>query len=345
MTEPADCPRPGRPPAPRRRWRHARLLAALALAVVAGLLGPELWRVAFGTNWHVVLPGRVYRSAQLSRRRLEELTARYGVHTVINLRGCCHPEPWYVDECRATHQGGVCLEDVAMSASRYPSRTELRRLVEVFDHAEYPLLLHCRRGADRTGLAAAVVLLLQPDVSFAEARRQLGLRYGHVPLLHTGYLDAFYDLYADWLRARGQEHTPAGFRDWLLHTYRPGPCSAVFERCPSRLGPVPPGQPQAFAVRVRNDSAEPWHLRPTDNGGIHLGFILYDRAGKKITTGKAGVFEREVRPGESIDLNVVLPGIRKAGSYHLFLDMIEEGQAYFYQMGSEPCECEVRVGE
>jgi protein tyrosine phosphatase (PTP) superfamily phosphohydrolase (DUF442 family) len=345
MTQSAELGTPAGPaPAPaRRRWR-LRLLLALAVAAAAGLVGPELWRVAVGTNWHVVLPGRVYRSAQLSRRRLEELTARHGIHTVINLRGNCHPEPWYVDECRATHQGGVCLEDVGLSASRYPSRSELRRLVEVLDHAEYPVLLHCRRGADRTGLASAVVLLLQPGVTPAQALRQLGPRFGHVPLWHTGSLDAFFILYEDWLRDQGREHSPDVFRDWVRTHYRPGQCFCTFEKCPRVLGPVPPGRPQAVPVRVRNDSRQAWHFRPVDNAGVHLGFILYDRAGKKVAQGRAGLFDAEVAPGQSIDLTVVLPGIPKAGSYRLFLDMLEEGQAYFYQLGSEPCECEVRVG-
>jgi protein tyrosine phosphatase (PTP) superfamily phosphohydrolase (DUF442 family) len=332
-------------PAPRRRRRWLRFVLVLAGFGIVGLLGPEVYRVCFGSNWHVVLPGRVYRSAQLSPARLKQLADRYGIRTVINLRGNCQPDPWYVGECQTAHESGMGMEDVSLSASRYPSCTELRRLVEVFDHADYPVLLHCRRGADRTGLAATVALLLQPGVTLSQARWQLGPRYGHVPLLRTGSLDAFWDLYAAWLHREGKDHTPAVFRDWVKNHYQPGPCCATFERWPRRIGPVPPGQPQAVAVRVRNDSPETWHFRPMENAGIHLGFLLYDHKGTKIATGRAGLFARDVAPGESIDLTVPLPGIREPGSYHLFLDMIEEGQVYFYQMGSEPCDCEVIIGE
>jgi protein tyrosine phosphatase (PTP) superfamily phosphohydrolase (DUF442 family) len=341
MIQPAPIAAPRT--AVRRRW--LRLVLALAGIAVAGLLGLEVYHTCFGANWHVVLPGRVYRSAQLSPERLKELADRYGIRTVINLRGNCQPEPWYVGECQASHDGGLSMEDVSLSANRYPSRSELRRLVEVFDQADYPVLLHCRRGADRTGVAATVALLLQPGITLDQARRQLGPRYGHIPLLHTAALDAFWDLYAAWLRHEGKEHTPEAFRDWVCHYYRPGPCCATFERCPQRLGPIKPRQPQAVVVRVRNDSPETWHFRPMENAGIHLGFLLYDHKGRKVAKGKAGLFARDVAPGESIDLTVPLPGIREPGAYHLFLDMLQEGRVYFYQMGSEPCDCEVQVSD
>src|SRR5262249_41159099 len=151
----------------------------LALASLPALA--EAVRVFFGANFHAVLPGRVYRCAQPSARALEELVARHGIRTVVNLRGCCDPFPWYLAQARATHRLDVCQEDICLSAGRLPSAPELRRLVEVIDRGEYPLLLHCRRGADRTGLASAVVLLLQPGVPLSQARRQLGLRYGHAP--------------------------------------------------------------------------------------------------------------------------------------------------------------------
>jgi hypothetical protein len=328
---------------PKRRWAWA--LVCLPLLGVAAVVGWEAVRILFLDNWHVLLPRRVYRCAQLPGRCLEEACARHGIRTVLNLRGCCCPEPWYLAECRATHHAGLCQEDVGLSAGRLPSRTELRRLLEVLDHAEYPILLHCRRGADRTGMVSAIILLLQPEVSFAQARRQLGLRYGHVALGRAAYLDEFCDLYEGCLRDQGREHSPAVFRDWLLHRYRAGHCSCVFEQAPAVLGPIPPGQPQAVPVRLRNDSAAVWHFRPVDKAGVHLAFILYDADGKKVARGRAGLFEADVAPGQAIDLTVVLPGIGRPGVYRLFLDMQDEAQAWFYQMGSEPFECEVHVGE
>ena len=45
--------------------------------------------------------------------------------------------------------------------------------MEILDHVEYPIYFHCRRGADRTGLACVVAKVLTTDASWEEARGQL----------------------------------------------------------------------------------------------------------------------------------------------------------------------------
>ena len=47
---------------------------------------------------------------------------------MINLRGCCTPNPWYLDECRVTQRLDVSQEDICFSAGRLPSVPEVRRL-------------------------------------------------------------------------------------------------------------------------------------------------------------------------------------------------------------------------
>ena len=60
-------------------------------------------------------------------------------------------------------------------------------------------MLHCQRGADRTGLAATVVRLLFTDDSVGKARRQLLPRYGHFRVGRTAVIDQFFDYYEAWL--------------------------------------------------------------------------------------------------------------------------------------------------
>ncbi|MBK8025175.1 MAG: tyrosine-protein phosphatase [Chloroflexi bacterium] len=45
-----------------------------------------------------------------------------------------------------------------------------------------PTLIHCKAGADRTGLAAALFLMSQ-GTSFDQAAQQLSLKYFHFPWL------------------------------------------------------------------------------------------------------------------------------------------------------------------
>ncbi|HEY1860639.1 MAG TPA: tyrosine-protein phosphatase, partial [Gemmataceae bacterium] len=208
-------------------------------------------------NVHVVIPGEVYRSAQLSDKELDGLCAQYGIRTVINLRGCCNPAPWYLDECRATHRHGVNQEDIGFSAGRLPPVQEIRRLVEVLDRTDFPVLFHCNRGADRTGLASAVVTLLLTDASLAEGRRQLSPRFSHLALGRPANLDRFFDLYSEWLDAQGLTHSREYFRHWLLKGYCPGEC-----RCELEILSFPEqvvcSEAFVLKVRCRNTSIKPW---------------------------------------------------------------------------------------
>ena len=77
------------------------------------------------------------------------------------------------------------------------------------------MLIHCKSGADRTGLAAGLWLLLQgrpPE----EAVAQLSLRWGHISASRTGILDAFFRLYAMACRSGA---SPKPFLDWLREDY------------------------------------------------------------------------------------------------------------------------------
>ena len=47
-----------------------------------------------------------------------------------------------------------------MSSKKFPSIVKLRKLVNILRTAPKPILIHCKAGADRTGLASAIVLIL-----------------------------------------------------------------------------------------------------------------------------------------------------------------------------------------
>jgi hypothetical protein len=338
----APCVGLGRP---RRRRSRRRLLLIAGVCGVALALAFEAWRVVLGSNIHVTVPGKLYRGAEPSAVGLETLADRYHIRTVVNLRGACDPSDWFAEEIKATHRLQMSQEDICMASGRLPSDQELRKLVDVLDHAEYPLFLHCRRGADRTGLAAAVYMLLETDATFAEARGQLGLRYGHVSLGRTALMDLFLDLYADWLRANGKEHTRDRFRHWVLHEYRGAGFDYRIETFAGPTASLKVGEPLGFQVRVRNTGQKSWHLRPVTTGGFKLGFCLRDQREIEVTTGYAGLFDAVVPPGDALDLAVVVPPVDRPGRYSLTLDMVHPEFVWFFQMGSEPREEELTIRE
>ena len=327
-------------------WRLIRRLALVALVVIGSY---QVSRRLFGWNLHSVVEGQVYRGAQPPPELIDELVKDYGVHTIVNLRGCGLPNDWYARETQAVQRLGINQEDICFSAVRLPSAVELRRLVEVLDKTEYPIYLHCRRGADRTGLAAAIVMLLQPDESagapgptFAQARRQLGLWYGHVALGGTRVLDQFFDLYEEWLKKDQLAHNRATFRHWLLDEYSGGWCSAKFEEFAPLQATAHIGTPIGFRVRVRNTGTQDWRLSANSQVGNHLAYQVWDGP-RLLAEGRAGLLEKRVRPGATLTVTLVVKPLKKTGRFRLLVDMAEEQHCWFYQTGSEPHEEELVV--
>jgi protein tyrosine/serine phosphatase len=325
------------PPAVRPRLLLGTMLAVGCVAGVALAALLEGGRVLFGPNFHAVIPGAVYRCSQPSGEWLAAAIRAYGIRTVINLRGCCDPEAEYLDECRATARLGVSQEDIGFSSGRLPPVPSVRELVRVLDGSDKPVLFHCHKGIDRTGMASALALLLYTDKTPEEARRQLGLRFAHVPFGRTGNMDRFFDLYSEWLTANGLRHSRSAFRRWLEQDYCAGECRAAIELAGPRAGPLtaPRGRPFGVRVRCTNTSVKPWEMRPGNNAGVHALWSLADGDDRPVATGRSGLFRAGVAPGESVELTLALPALR-SGRYHLFVDMEDERHAKFFQVGSEP---------
>ncbi|MDA8049656.1 MAG: tyrosine-protein phosphatase [Rhodospirillales bacterium] len=170
----------------RRRWRIVRRAAlGFASALLAGALGMAGWAgyLQATGNVHTVLPGLLYRSAELGERGFERVIARDHIRTVINLRGANPGRPWYEHELAAAKAMGVRHIDLGMSASHVPSVRKLAEIRSVLVTAATPILIHCEGGADRSGLGAALYELWIAHLPPAKAGAQLSFYYGHFPWL------------------------------------------------------------------------------------------------------------------------------------------------------------------
>lgn len=325
-------------------FRKSQLLRVTICAIVCAFLAEVLW-VIVGPNIHTVLDGRVYRSAQPNRNSLAYLKEKYGLKTVVNLRGTCPHQKWYQDECQATAELGLFQEDLCFSAGRLPSSSELRCLVEVLEKAQPPLLLHCRRGSDRTGLAAAITLLLQDDISLNDALAQMDIRYAHLAIGRTAFISSFFGYYRNWLDENNLEHTPERFRDWAKNKYRGAHCQCTFLHCDISKTPIKTNQPFAINVKLLNSGSEPWRFSPVRNAGIHIMYSLFDEQGKYLRGDRAGFLDATIEPGKTIDLTISAMSIEHPGNYKIILNMLDEQMGSFYQMGSDPFEMRLEVSE
>lgn len=165
-------------------------------------------------NFHAVSEGAFYRSAQPTTERLAGWIERHGIRTVVYLRGSAPDSPNF----RATHDAvtemGIDFVQVPLTARRHPTRAELLALWEALETAEYPVLVHCHGGADRSGLASALHVL-RGSGSTADALDQ----FAFAPYLHTGLRGAWQlpDVIARYRPWRHQMQFP----DWVRMRYDP----------------------------------------------------------------------------------------------------------------------------
>ena len=198
----------------RAAWLNSLLVDHAALRIS--------WR-----NWGVVEAGRLYRSNHPLPWQLAEAQRRVGLRAVINLRG--HREACGSDalgRARA-RELGLLHADAPFESRGAPHKDRILRLAGLFAELPEPLLIHCKSGADRTGLVAGIWLLLQGRPVRA-ALDQLNWRFGHVAASRTGILDAFFREY-EHFQAR---HGAKPFLDWLRDDYDEAALRAAFRSRP-----------------------------------------------------------------------------------------------------------------
>ncbi|RUT25002.1 protein tyrosine phosphatase [Asaia sp. W19] len=163
------------------------------------------------TNLAPVIPGKVYRCNHPTPARLARLRERLGLRTLVNLRGHrrCGSDALSRHAAEAI---GLTHIDMAFESRGAPHRDRILRFAGLYTHIEQPMLMHCKSGADRAGLASALVILFEGG-SAAQALRQLHWRFGHFNRSRTGILDAFV------LRYQAQAEGRIPFLEWVAQEY------------------------------------------------------------------------------------------------------------------------------
>lgn len=158
-------------------------VGVFAVGLTAGSIGSYWGVVQYHGNFHAVSEGAFYRSAQLEKDELEKAVRDHGIRAILNLRGAHAGELWYDDEVAVSKALGVAHFDYGLSAYRIVTDRQIADLVGILRDAPKPLLVHCKSGADRTGLVSALYRFAVEGKSADEADRQLTLIYGHFPYL------------------------------------------------------------------------------------------------------------------------------------------------------------------
>ncbi|MBI5722997.1 MAG: tyrosine-protein phosphatase [Planctomycetes bacterium] len=203
-----------------RRLRRVRLILICLVAAAAAVGGYYLAMRFALTNFHAVVPGQVYRSAQPSPGQIEQWCGRYGLKTVVNLRADA-AKTGLDEERSAAGRAGAQVVNIRLSDRRLPEKAELLQLIDVLENAPRPILLHCKAGADRSGVAAVLAAMAVGGRDYQSARAELSIAYLHVDW-RASSIGGLLDLFEDYCR---ENAIPAPgwpeFRKWAADIYRP----------------------------------------------------------------------------------------------------------------------------
>ncbi|HSA28154.1 MAG TPA: tyrosine-protein phosphatase [Phycisphaerae bacterium] len=152
-------------------------------------------------NFHNLDPGRAYRSGQPNAIGLTLAILQFNIRTVVNLKGASPGESWYESEKAVCDAMGVVLRNHTMDGGTLPPGETLGAIVETLRTAQYPILIHCQMGADRTGAISAIYRMAILGHPKTEALAELTPRYFH-SREDTPCMDRLVEIYEpgpDWL--------------------------------------------------------------------------------------------------------------------------------------------------
>lgn len=338
------CKKPRKREIPRWLKRLRTLCLCVILGLALPLIGYYLYVRVLHNNFHVVVQGRVYRSAQPSPQHLREWKRKYGLRSIINLRGESAHD-YFLAEKDAAKDLDLQLCSIRFSAQDLPPRPFLLDLAEAIETLPQPILLHCAEGADRTGLASVMAAMAIGNQSFQDARDQLSARFFHLSP-DPEHIGGLMDLYQQWCQSQGKP--TGGWEQFLDYTKNHYHVKYYYVRieAPEQLT-LQPGRVQAVPVRIRNISDS---VLPAANPEQHftiaafLGSSMQQRPDAELAS-RVDLPRKDLPPGAQVERTLHLRAPAEPGVYRVKYDLVEEHVTWFARQGSPVAETKLIVTE
>jgi len=180
---------------------------------------------AIRRNFHRI-DEHAFRSSQPTTYQLRSAIKKHGIKTVLNLRGYERNSPLRALEEKVCEEAGVKLVYINAYSRKIPDDKMLEEFKEVFKTIEYPVLIHCKAGADRAGIGSMLYLHYKQGVPLDKTGQLKFWPYGHIKHARTGLIDLFVELYT--ARDANAPHDIAEFaktldREKLEKEFKPVP--------------------------------------------------------------------------------------------------------------------------
>jgi len=165
------------------------------------------WNFTTNNNFAQISP-ILTRSAQPNPKHLKEIVEKYKTKKIINLRGSNPESKWYQDEQETCQKLGLELINIRLTATAMPSQKNILEIIDAARKIDSQTHIHCKGGAERTGLFAGIYLLLN-DFKPKEALKQVSLRFGVLNPYQRRFFRAYKKSY------------PQSLESWVQQTYDP----------------------------------------------------------------------------------------------------------------------------
>ncbi len=192
----------------RLKTKKGRLFAHLE----AWFVDHEILRVLYRNFYK--LSNDAFRSNHPSPAFIKKLKKANHVKTIISMRRADSTGQYRLEK-QACDDIGITLINHPMSSRSFPDANKIMQAKSILENADYPILIHCKSGADRAGMMSVFYkhfILKQP---IKQALSELSMKYGHFRWADTGKLDVFFE---DFLQFE-QQNPNISFTEWVQEHY------------------------------------------------------------------------------------------------------------------------------
>ncbi len=154
----------------------ARLLGVVIAVVGLVVMGAWAWPHMVAKNFGTVVPGKIYRSGELTVAALADVVRDHDIKTIIDFGAFEEGSPAENLEAKAAEALGVERHVLRLEGDGTGNPDMyLQALRMMSDPERQPVLIHCGAGSERTGCAVVlyrhIVQGVDVDRAYEEARR------------------------------------------------------------------------------------------------------------------------------------------------------------------------------
>ena len=179
----------------------------LALVIALCAFGGTRWYWNHQANWGTVVPGKIFRSATVSRYLIRRKLVDNRIGVIVFLSRDTGGDADLTAERRAADDLGIQFLNFPMNGDGVAKPEQYTAALTAVCQAKdagKPVLIHCHSGAQRTGGVVAMYRLLIEGKSPPEAYSEL-VHYGFNPVRNPTLLPFLDSHIAEWAQALTDE--------------------------------------------------------------------------------------------------------------------------------------------